>query len=164
MHKKIKFTLIVVFSLFFYSFLSNSCYAMTSKEVGEVLAQFAINFADNYGVDAQKHGKENQTFYDYDFYRRGMAYDGKKTSGAFKNTYSYTNKYAMDCVGWIAFALRHSGIYFQATMSTSLNGEGNKFCITPDDYGEGVGGDGAHAFEMLDLSTPLQPRRHRSKL
>ena len=148
MHKKIKFTLIVVFSLLFYSFLSNSCYAMTSKEVGEILAQFAINFANNYGVDAQKHGKENQTFYDYDYYRRGMAYDGKKTSGAFENTYSYTNK----------FALRYSGIYFQATMSTSLNGEGNRFCITPDDYGEGVGGDGAHAFEMLDLSTPLQPR------
>lgn len=158
MHKKIKCILIVVFSLLFYSFLSKSCYAMTSKEVGEVLAQFAINFANNYGLDAEKHGKENQTFYDWDWYRRGLAYDGIKTSGSYEGIADYTNKYAMDCVGWIAFALNHSGIYFQESMSTSISGSGSSFCITPDKDGEGVGPSGSHAFEMLDLSSTLQPR------
>lgn len=128
MHKKIKFTLVVVFSLLFYSFLSNSCYALTSKEVGEVLAQFAINFANNYGANAEEHGKENQTAYSWNDEHRGPAYNKIKTSGIGGGSgLSFTNKYAMDCVGWISFAMHHA-----LGISSSITGSyGFEFFVVP---------------------------------
>lgn len=130
MAKKIKYSLIIVFSLLFCTFLSDSCYALTSKEAGEVLAQFAINFANNYGANAEEHGKENQTVYSWNDEHRGPAYNKIKTSGiGGGSNQSFSNKYAMDCVGWVSFAI-HNALNINSTVSGSY---GFEYFVVPTD-------------------------------
>lgn len=157
MHKKVKYTLIIIFSLLFCTFVSQSCFALTQQEVGNAIAQFSINFANNYGADAEAHGKENQTVYSTVNPQRAAAYNKQKTSGVTSEGESYTNKYAMDCVGWIAFALKYSIGYIQDTMT---NG-GTAFCITPWGYGAEVGPSGQSTFERIPSGSTVMPRRYR---
>ncbi|MDD3303665.1 MAG: hypothetical protein PHP54_01970 [Clostridia bacterium] len=148
MHKKIKYTLIIAFFLLLCAFSSNDCFALTQKEVGDAVAQFSVNFANNYGVNAMEHGKENQTYYSWDWDDRCAAYNGKKTTGTFSVTgNAYTNKYAMDCVGWIAFAYRYAIGYVNEGMKNSGSSYPLAPPITPGD--NAVGGSGVDVFELV---------------
>ena len=96
----------ILFSIIFCSFFTllcsnNKILAMSQEEAGKYIASFAINFFENYA---------DQTVYSWDDAQRGKAYQGIKTSGvsAGYSSQYFTDKYAMDCVGWVSFVIHQS--------------------------------------------------------
>lgn len=104
---------LLILFLLFISF--NTSYALTQTEAGEIIAQFAINFFDNYA---------SETIYSLTDWtndstsHRAYAYRGEKVSGMAKPSknmtdkgmkpVSFTNKYGMDCVGFVSFCIHQS--------------------------------------------------------
>lgn len=93
MYKKLKYTFLILCSLIcVHIFFFNNLYAMTQKEVGEVIATFALNF--------QKAPDGGHTWtYDYNAANRAQAYKGVKHSDG---------TYHADCVGWVSMCLHQS--------------------------------------------------------
>lgn len=102
----LKFSLVLIIFII----CSNVGYAITQDEAGQIIAQFAINFYDNYA---------NETIYSLTNYadnvnsHRAYAYRGQKISGnaelwGDKGYANFTDKYAMDCVGFVSFCIHHS--------------------------------------------------------
>lgn len=71
----------------------------SKSEIGQYIAEFSVNFANIHG---------SETVYSWTAYQRGKAYEGYKTTGVTCFGVNYTNKYAMDCVGWVSFAIHHA--------------------------------------------------------
>lgn len=93
---------ILIINIIISVFFTSSSYAMSQEQAGQTLAEFAINFFNNYG---------KETAYSYSL--RENSYNGQKTSGATDKSGSYgsvsfSDKYAFDCVGWISFAVHNS--------------------------------------------------------
>lgn len=101
MRLKNKIIISFVFSIICIIFFkSDSMYALSQDDAGRYIAEFAINFFENYA---------DQTVYSYENQHRAAAYWGNKTSGiAEPGSRQYSDKYAMDCVGWVSFVIHQS--------------------------------------------------------
>ena len=102
MRLKNKMIISFIFGIICISFFRiNSVQAMSQEEAGKYISEFSINFFNNYA---------DQTIYSYNDNQRGAAYKGMKTSGitASYSPTRYTDKYAMDCVGWVNFVIHQS--------------------------------------------------------
>lgn len=99
--KKSIILILVFFMLFSYvnPLIMNKVYAYNQEQCGDILSKFCINFYNNYN---------DETIYSWNNDQRGQAYKGIKTSGKSSKGVTYTNKYAMDCVGWVSFAIHQS--------------------------------------------------------
>lgn len=106
MKLKFKVTIALIFSsicsIIFFNI--NCVQALTQDEAGQYIAEFAINFRDKYA---------DQTIYSWTNSHRFRAYNDVKTSGnvgsgGALNGTSFQDKYAMDCVGWVSFAIHHA--------------------------------------------------------
>lgn len=137
--KKIK---VCLFALILIIFGSKN-YAITQEEAGQIIAQFAINFYDNYA---------SETIYSLTNYtnntnsHRAFAYRGQKVSGSAlpssgmrargMKSIEFTDKYAMDCVGFVSFCIHHSlGIGNATTFTcfvTPQSGGSNGFVQVTD--------------------------------
>jgi len=108
-----KIKIFLITTILFICFNKN--YAITQKEAGEIIAQFAINFFDNYAsetVYSVKGWADNVNG------QRAYAYRGQKTSGEAEpsdgmksrgmTSINYTNKYSMDCVGFVSFCIHQA--------------------------------------------------------
>lgn len=105
--KKIAICIIIIYLLLSLLCLDSSnittVYAtsgtVTQEQAGNIIANWAISFYEAYG---------SRTAYDWSS-RREISYKGVTTSGitSTKGT-AYTDCYAMDCVGWISFAIHNS--------------------------------------------------------
>lgn len=114
---KAKLIIILVFSsicsIIFFS--SNDVQALTQEEAGEYIAEFAINFHKDHASETiySLTGWEDNTNS-----HRAYAYRGQKVSGTASvsnnmasngmKPMSFTDKYGMDCVGWVSFCIHHS--------------------------------------------------------
>ena len=125
-YKKIIKILLFIILLLCQFFINKNVYASnkSKEEIGEYIAEFAENFA-------KEHGAE--TVYSFNYWQRGQAYHGIKTSGT-RNTYgddieplSYTDKYAIDCVGWVSMAIHQS-----TGLDSALVSSGSFGFVTPD--------------------------------
>ena len=123
-YKKILIVLLSFIILLLCQFFTNENVYASSKskeEIGEYIAEFAVDFA-------KYHGEE--TIYSYNFSQRGEAYNGKKTSGHtddWNGGVDYTDKYAVDCVGWVSMAIHQS-----TGLDNALVSSGNCGFVTPD--------------------------------
>lgn len=112
MKLKHKFLIILFFSMIYICVKRNSSiFAMSQSDAGKYIAEFSVNFFENYA---------DQTVYSYDDNQRTLAYRGIKTSGKTSAPYykSFSDKYAFDCVGWVSFAIHQSlGIGSNSTMT-----------------------------------------------
>lgn len=100
--RTIKILLCFIILLIFQMIIANKTYASNKSkaDIGEYIAEFSVNFANSHS---------DETVYSWDYWQRGQAYHGKKTSGyTSPQGLSYTNMYAMDCVGWVSFAIHNS--------------------------------------------------------
>lgn len=120
--KKIITISILIVMLFPYT----ACLALTQAEAGMAIAQYAYNFCMTYGRDSG----DNKTIYDHDnggTTDRVYGYKLQLRSGiaqCSKGTMKYTNKYPMDCVGFVSMVLHQSlGIGSDSTFT---------FFITPN--------------------------------
>lgn len=105
----------ILFILLMLFMCCKKTYAITQQEAGEIIAQFAINFYNNFA---------DETIYSVTGYtdnlngQRAIAYiRGQKTSGlatpassmrSYMKPTRFTNKYAIDCVGFVSFCIHHS--------------------------------------------------------
>lgn len=85
----------------------------TKAEIGGYIAEFSINFARDY---------TNETIYSWTPKQRGAAYNGIKTTGTTCMNYTYMNKYAVDCVGWVSMAIHQSTGLDDSTISSGVRG------------------------------------------
>ena len=91
--------------------LNDNIFAMSQSDAGKYIAEFSVNFFENYA---------EQTVYSYDDNQRTLAYKGIKTSGITSAPYykSFSDKYAFDCVGWVSFVIHQSlGLGSNSTMT-----------------------------------------------
>ena len=126
MKLKNKLLLIVFIFIAIYFIKSNSVQALTQEEAGKYIAEFAINFCDNYA---------NQTIYSWTDIHRFRAYNDVKTSGVVGsggrlNGTPFTDKYAMDCVGWVSFAIHHA-LGIDSNIVGSADGYSFSFFVVP---------------------------------
>ena len=123
----------------------------SKEEIGNYIAEFAINFA-------KKHSSE--TIYSWNSNHRAKAYNGQKTSGTSeggKNSGTkFSNKYAIDCVGWVSMAIHQStGLDCQAASS----GSGGfvtpqSLCANSNGYFEIVSGSPKPGDILIGPNTP----------
>ena len=100
MRLKNKIIISFVFSIICIIFFkTDSLQALTQEEAGKYIAEFAINFFDNYA---------DQTIYSSKNDQRSQAFKGEKTSGITSHGATYSDKYAMDCVAWVSFVINQS--------------------------------------------------------
>lgn len=94
---------LIFLSIINYCFVPEKSFASSKskEEIGQYIADFSINFA-------KKHSSE--TVYSWNSTQRSKAYNGKKTSGTTDSYHpqSFSNKYAIDCVGWVSMAIHQS--------------------------------------------------------
>lgn len=94
---------------------------LTPAQAGQILAQYAENFCMTYGANSSS----NQTIYDWSD-NRNHGYRLEKFSGTAEGYYepypSYTDKYPMDCVGFVS-AMIHQAL--------GIGGENFTEFITP---------------------------------
>lgn len=113
-----KSILCILIAIAFFIIFPSESKAMSQKEAGETIAKFAINFANNYGKETYYSlgGCNGANYNSNTESHRAYAYRGIKTSGtAYKSTNNrlvyngeFQNKYAMDCVGLVSFAIHNS--------------------------------------------------------
>lgn len=79
----------------------NPVQALTQEEAGQYIAEFSINYYNDYG---------DQTTYSWNYAQRAAACRGEKTSGmaGAPTPYYFENYYAVDCVGWVSMAIYQS--------------------------------------------------------
>lgn len=105
-------------------FVNKGVYASnkSKEEIGEYIGEFAVNFA-------KEHGEE--TVYSWNAAQRSAAYHGFKTSGiqmTWENfPKSFTDMYAMDCVGWVSMAIHQATGLDSPSVATGACG-----FVTPD--------------------------------
>lgn len=121
-------------------FVNENVYASSKskEEIGEYIAEFAVNFA-------RDHGPE--TVYSWNAAHRSAAYHGLKTSGVQETWESYpksfNDMYAMDCVGWVSMAIHQSTGLDSASVSSGACGfvtpdHGSGYCTYSNGYFEVV--------------------------
>lgn len=125
---KAKLIITLVFSsicsIIFFSL--SDAQALTQDEAGQYIAEFAINFCKNYA---------DQTIYSWTDSHRFRAYNDVKTTGsvgsggALNGTY-FENKYAMDCVGWVSFAIHHA-LGIDSNIRGSVDGYTFSYFVVP---------------------------------
>ena len=84
-----------------------SIYAITQERAGQIIAGFAYEFCKNYGANSSN----NQTIYDWSDnrnygYRLELCPSGVAKGG--DGSKAFTNKYPMDCVGFISMVIHQS--------------------------------------------------------
>lgn len=115
--------------------------AVTVEDVGSAIASTAIDFCNRYASESiydwgVQGGYYNETIGSVvsEFWGREQAYENKKTSGlANSSSYTnvpYTNKYAMDCVGFVSMIMH---------CATGLGGNSFTYFAQPTRYGSGNG-------------------------
>ena len=88
--KKIKYIIISILFFVCCTFFTNSSYALSQDEAGQIAAEFAINFYNSHG---------SETRYNYNNSARSQAVmNGKKVGGY----------YQFDCVGWISLVYQQA--------------------------------------------------------
>lgn len=121
-------------------FTSRSVYASSKskEEIGEYIAEFAVNFANDHGTE---------TVYSWNAAHRSAAYHGLKTSGVQETWESYpksfNDMYAMDCVGWVSMAIHQATGLDSASVSSGACGfvtpdHGSGYCTYSNGYFEVV--------------------------
>ncbi len=150
----VKIILLFIFLIFINIFIGmNITYASSKskEEIGNYIAEFAINFA-------KKHSSE--TVYSWNASHRSKAYCGQKTSGTTEGGKGsgtrFSNKYALDCVGWVSMAIHQStGL----DCSAALSGSGGfvtpqSLCARSEGYFEIVSGSPKPGDILIAPSTP----------
>lgn len=106
MVKKKLMKIIAILILFVTLFPYTTCLAISQAEAGVAIARYAYNFCMKYGANSAN----NQTIYDWSE-NRISGYKLMFTSGVAegpRGTKSFTNKYPMDCVGFVSTMIHQS--------------------------------------------------------
>lgn len=109
-NKKIKTICVIVFVLVFF-FFSKDLYAMTQKQIGEVIATFAINF--------QKSPKGGGLC-TYDTRGGNTLY--AERSGTYNGTPNSEGLFRLECVGWVSMCIHLSTGLDHPGVSSGYNG------------------------------------------
>lgn len=142
--KKLKNVIIVyliIITIIFSLVPPNSVEAKTLEDVGSAIAATAIDFCNRYASESIydwgiSGGYYNETIDSVvpEFWGREQAYQNKKTSGLANSSHytnvPYTNKYAMDCVGFVSMIMH---------CATGLGSSSFTYFAQPTQYGSGNG-------------------------
>lgn len=140
-YKKILAVLLFFIILLICQFFADKGVYASSKskeEIGEYIAEFAVNFANDHG---------SETVYSWNAAHRSAAYQGLKTSGIQEtwesNPQSFNDMYAMDCVGWVSMAIHQATGLDSPSVSSGACGfvtpdHGSGYCTYSNGYFEVV--------------------------